>query len=488
MLKHLILKEIREIVTNKRSLFVLLICVILIPLGLYVSVKDYEKANIAYLEAKQIYEMKNKDNKSMSFIAEGYIPPSPLSIYSTGLSGYLPDKITTNSKGVWNADIDYGINNPVGLLFGKMDFCFIVSMILSLIALMFTFNSITSEKENGTLRLIISNSITRWRIVLSKILGNYLTFLVTFCVGIISGLLLLTLTSKLPVLSTEFLFPFLIIILFSLLFLFILFNIGILISIKTRNTGSSVTATLLVWVLLAIILPKVSPMIAQVIYPIESEEIVSRQKNLKREEIKGEFDKESTDLMNSIFKERGLNVENVSLFGKTDVEVDKALASYDEQIGSLKDKYSEIENAAIRIIDRDFQSRKNIQQKISKNISRLSPVSCFTYLTSDLTNTGLNEIENIDYNAKNFSSETELNYYSKFRKYYKEYHIGYNYYSGTYGKIDWKDFHVPTLTKYTYPDIKTSIVINWPDLLLICFYALLFFALSVFTFIRYDVR
>ena len=104
MLRHLILKEIREIITNVRSLFVLLICVVLIPLGLYVSTKEYEQNKVAYRDAERMYEENNKDNKSMGFVAEGYIPPSPLSIFSSGLSAYLPDKITTDSKGVWHAE------------------------------------------------------------------------------------------------------------------------------------------------------------------------------------------------------------------------------------------------------------------------------------------------------------------------------------------------------------------------------------------------
>lgn len=488
MLKHLIFKEIREIITNSRSLFVLLICIVLIPMGLYVSVKEYEQEKVAYKDAKQLYEERNKDNKSLDFIAEGYIPPSPLSIYSIGLSGYLPDKITTDSKGVWNEANDFGINNPIGLLFGKMDFYFIVTIILSLLSLMFTFNSITAEKENGTLRLIASNAVPRWRIILSKILGSYIVFLVSFLVGIISGLLLVTATTSVPILSRDILLPFLIIILFSLLFLFILFNIGILISIKTRNTGASITASLLIWVLIAIIIPKVSPMISQVVYPIETEEVVNKQKNMKREEIRNEFDKARSDLMKNILNERGVNAETVQLFGDENTEVTKALAVYDEKIGDLKGKFVEMENAAIGVIDKDYHNQQIVQQNISKNISRISPVSCYTYLISDLTNTGLNELSNIESNAKQFSSQTESDYFSKLRKNYKEYHIGYNYYSGIYGKVDWEDFHIPTLVTYTYPRMVTSIEGNWIDLLLICFYALLFFALSVFQFIKYDVR
>ena len=270
MLKHLVLKEIQEIVTNSRWLFVLLICVVLIPLGLYVSSKEYEQNKAAYEDAKQMYEDRNKDNKRMEFVAEGYVPPSPLSIFSSGLSGSLPNKITTDSHGVWRIENDYGINNPVALLFGKIDFYFIVTIILSLLAFMVTFNSISGEKENGTLRLIVANAVPRWKIILAKIAGSYSVFLVSFLTGVIAGLVLVTLTTSVPILSAGYSPRSPVIMIISLFFLFILFNIGILFSIKTRNSGASITASLLLWVLIAIIIPKVSPMIAQIVYPIKT--------------------------------------------------------------------------------------------------------------------------------------------------------------------------------------------------------------------------
>ena len=136
---------------------------------------------------------------------------------------------------------------------------------------------------------MVANAVPRWKIIFAKITGSYTVFLVSFLLGIILGLVLLTLTTSVPILSKSYLVPFLIILITSLLFLFILFNIGILLSIITRNSGASITASLLLWVLIAIIIPKVSPMIAQIVYPIETEQVVSKQKAMKRDRNKGRF-------------------------------------------------------------------------------------------------------------------------------------------------------------------------------------------------------
>lgn len=490
MLKHLIIKEIRDIITNSRSLFVLLICFVLIPLGLYVSTKEYEQNETAYNNARQMYEKQSEGKLGMGFIAEGYIPPSPLSIFSYGLSDYLPDKITTNSKGVWHYENDYGINNPIALLFGKIDFYFIVTIILSLLAFIFTFNSITGEKENGTLRLMAANAVPRWKIIMAKIIGNYSVFLISFIVGIICGLLVLTLATSMPILSGKYLIPLLLILLISFLFIFILFNIGILLSIKTKNSGASITASLLFWVLIAVIIPKISPMIAQLIYPIETEEVVNKQKALKRDEIRKEFDDARGELMKGIMRDRGLNAETLDFFNRmVDPEVKASMADYDEKIGEVKKKYDDMEDVAIDVIEKNYHNQQLVQQGISKTISRLSPVSCYTYLISDITHTGLKEISTIEHNARQFSNTTESEFYSNFRKHFKEYRVGHSYSSGMFNaQIDWESIKVPTMHTYNYPKLMTVVGNNWIDLLLICFYSVLFFALSVFQFIKYDVR
>ena len=52
-----------------------------------------------------------------------------------------------------------------------MDWGFIIGYVLSLIALLFTFDSISHEREQGTLRLMFANSIPRHTVLIGKFLG-----------------------------------------------------------------------------------------------------------------------------------------------------------------------------------------------------------------------------------------------------------------------------------------------------------------------------
>jgi ABC-type Na+ efflux pump permease subunit len=73
--------------------------------------------------------------------------------------------------------------------FGKLDFVFIIQMVASLIVLLFASDLIAGEKEMGTLRAILSNSVPRHTILLGKLAGGFLTvwipFVTTFVLGMV---------------------------------------------------------------------------------------------------------------------------------------------------------------------------------------------------------------------------------------------------------------------------------------------------------------
>ena len=71
----------------------------------------------------------------------------------------------------------------------------IISIVLSLVAILFTFDAISSEKEHGTLRLTLSNSISRGTVLVSKFFAALLTISIPFLIAALLNLFLLY-TSK----------------------------------------------------------------------------------------------------------------------------------------------------------------------------------------------------------------------------------------------------------------------------------------------------
>ena len=60
MFRTLVAKEILETILDLRFTIVTLLCVVLIPLGMYVSRKNYEQRLADYQQAKQIYRGQKK--------------------------------------------------------------------------------------------------------------------------------------------------------------------------------------------------------------------------------------------------------------------------------------------------------------------------------------------------------------------------------------------------------------------------------------------
>ncbi len=101
MLKTIIKKEILEAIFSLRFLIATLLCFVLIPLGMYVNMKEYEQRLADYQEAVRLYQQRSEGNIPWDFQAEGYRPPSVLSIFSVGLEYFFPNKIVTSRGGAF---------------------------------------------------------------------------------------------------------------------------------------------------------------------------------------------------------------------------------------------------------------------------------------------------------------------------------------------------------------------------------------------------
>ncbi len=194
MFGTLVAKEILETVLDLRFVVATVLCVVLIPLGMYVSREDYEQRLAAYQREHDTYRQHHGTPEppvTGREEAQGFRPPSVLSIFASGLDPFLPDKVATSYTGLFRTLKEAGTGNPQSLLFGKADLLFNVTFIVSLVALIFTFNCISGERERGTLRLMIANAVPRSRILLSKIAGKYIALLVPFTISILIALLVL---------------------------------------------------------------------------------------------------------------------------------------------------------------------------------------------------------------------------------------------------------------------------------------------------------
>lgn len=514
MFRALVAKEVAETVLDLRFVITTLLCLVLIPLGMYLSRKDYERRLASYQTEHEIYRQRHGTppfSPDPHEEVQGFRPPSPLSVFASGLDPFVPDKVITSHLGLFRAVKEPGADNPQSLLFGKADFLFNVMFIVSLAALIFTFDAISGEKDKGTLRLIITNPIPRARILLSKIAGKYVAVLIPFVVSVPVALLVLEASPNVSTGSSQVWPAFLIILAATLLFILGMVSLGICISAFTEHSMGSIVLLFFVWVIFVLGVPKVSPVIAEIIYPVEAGNVISFKKRIVREDIEKEFEqtrKRTIDpkrdmerdrvyeIWSAEAKEMEARVRNAGRepsmadawgvaekFNKRLWEID---AKYQPQIDLLVGECDRRIASELKKIDQHYRNKRNVQFSIAMNLARISPVCSYAYIVSGISGTGVTEPENFVKNAQRFQDQMEQAFYDNTPLWSR--------YRWWFGKRQWGEGYDPSDPppfpdmRYRYPGLTEALQIHWPDMLLLGVFDVLFFSLAFVRFGKYDVR
>ena len=171
--------------------------------------------------------------------------------------------------------------NPVNLMVGNFDLSFVLVYLFPLLIIAFCYGLFSSEKENGTLPLLMMQPVSLRRIILVRFL---------FYFGLITGLALLLslnglITSGYP-LKAENLIPALAWLLGVLVYCAFWFGLlFLIISFCQSSTLNAITAVGC-WLLLLIVIPAVLNVIVTVKYPLSSATLagLTRRTGLENED------------------------------------------------------------------------------------------------------------------------------------------------------------------------------------------------------------
>ena len=219
-----------------------------------------------------------------------YKKPAPLSFCADGDYDLLSSQVeghrrfwnTGNVKSIWR--LTYPDANPnltnIHPDVVKVDWVFIIGYVLSLIALLFTYDTISGEHEQGTLRLILANPIPRHTVLMGKFLGVFLSVHIPFALAVLTNLLVITTSSQMQLGSTEWgrlgILCF-IAVLYTCLFI----ALGLLVSASVRESPMSLVSLLLIWVNVVIFIPNtLAATINDSSLPMTSNEVKERRKEL----------------------------------------------------------------------------------------------------------------------------------------------------------------------------------------------------------------
>jgi ABC-type transport system involved in multi-copper enzyme maturation permease subunit len=237
-----------------------LLCLFLIPFTVTVNIDDYTNRMRVYRVDRDNAERNFREVRVYSELRPEVVkPPDTLSIFCQGISGNVGNrvKIWLGERPLFAAGNVTVRDNPLLNSFFSIDFIGIVAIVMSLLALIFTYDACTKEKEDGTLRLQLANSLGRSNVLLGKLAGVCLTLLpiVTFCY-LLSFLCVL--------MSEEVSFSpgdwarIIILFLTSLPYFLVFAFIGILVSTRVKSSTTSIIVCLFLWVLFVFIIPNLA--------------------------------------------------------------------------------------------------------------------------------------------------------------------------------------------------------------------------------------
>lgn len=331
-------KEIQANLLSYKFYVVILLTAVLVGTSLFVMARDY-RARLADYDL-----IKPKAGEPVAVN-----PPNPLSIFAKGLDEAMARSFEAGPTGI-TVRAGQKSGNTIFAFFPTPDLVYVVRVVLSLVALLFGFDQISREKEDGTLRLMLANPVSRGSVLLGKWLGNFASLAVPFLLVTALGVAVLGLDPAIRFSSGQILRLALILVL-TLLYVAFFLSLGILVSALTRRASSSLVILLLCWALLVFVLPNLGTLAARQLVDVPSVRALSekRQQVWTREillRVRGQGDWAS--------HVKAISAENDALEADYRVKFDRLVA-------------------------------------LSKNINRVSPAAGFVYAATELAGTGIGE-------------------------------------------------------------------------------------------------
>jgi ABC-type transport system involved in multi-copper enzyme maturation permease subunit len=412
----------KEIIANLLSykfFIVILLTTLLLFTSFFVLYKDY-KARLADYEL-----VRAKPGEPIAVLA-----PNPLSIFAKGLDEAMTRSFEISRTGI---DVFAGqkSGNIIFAFFPTPDFVYIVKVVLSLVALLFGFDQVSREKESGVLRLMLSNSVSRAKILAGKWLGNFLSLSVPFLLMTLLGFVLINLDPGVGFPASS-IGRFFILILTALVYIALFLSLGILVSALTRRAASSLVILLLIWAVTVFVVPNLGTLVARQMVDVPSVKALSeKQDQLWTREV-------------------------------LQMEIERR-AKNDRGTGDLVKKHFETINRELNQMEEDYRNKFDRLVRLSKNINRLSPAASFVYATTELAGTGIGEESRLKEDVLRYKDSVLSN-------------------------LERGEKQVPAFA-YRYRSIGQFLVQGGLfDLAWLVFFNILFFAMGYVAFVRYDVR
>ncbi|MEM6721580.1 MAG: DUF3526 domain-containing protein [Bacteroidota bacterium] len=270
MILHTFRKETKELWRDGRVRIAFVIVLLLTAIAVFISTNHYENINAQYVEAsaneREVWDNQGEKNphSAAHYGTYAFKPKYPLSLIDQGVDKYAGTSIFLEAHNRNEAQF-IAASDQTGLArFGDLTPDFILLFIIPLLLILIAYNSITKEKERGTLTLLNSQGAVGWKIVFGKWLAIFFpVFIILFVLFLITGLIL----SNLPDFGVFSWSSLMTLFIAYIIYYSIFINLVLIISATVKKSGIALVLSLSVWILICLVLPKAASNLAEYKYP-----------------------------------------------------------------------------------------------------------------------------------------------------------------------------------------------------------------------------
>ena len=275
MIWHLTRRELYDHLNSLRFAFTTVLLIALMTVNAIGYLGEHKAQSVAYQQkvSASLDKMRSNADNLYNLLTEGpgnlYKKPSPLSFCASSGEAFIPESAKSSSRrwgftipgrfevwAIWH--MRYPQSNPnlwdIMPDYTNVDWGAIIAVVLSMIAILFTFDAISSEQERGTLRLTLSNSIPRGTVLVSKFLAALIAIGAPFLIAALLNIFLLYTSGSISLGASEW-GRLGVIVFIAFIYVSIFLALGLLISSRVSNSSTSLTILLLTWTVWVVLLP-----------------------------------------------------------------------------------------------------------------------------------------------------------------------------------------------------------------------------------------
>lgn len=392
------------------------LCLVIIPFTIIVSMDDYLAKQSTYeIESKQAIDELNEHRVWSAVRPTVITKPEPLSVFSNGISGNLGNrvKIAFDTYPLFPTGHAVTQDNPLLNAFFSIDFSRVVAILISLIALVFAYDTITREREDGTMKLSLTGQVSRISFLFGKLLGLILTLLPILLFCYLLACLIIILNPAISFSATDW-GSIALMFLISLFYMLIFILLGMLISSLVKQSSSSIILSLLCWVWFLFLMPNISTYLSQSIAKTPLYDNVE----VAISEYEKEFYKEYRDKEKQI--KEGMGGDVWMAFWNSSGGED----GYREFSGTFKESVEFLQEMGLWVwpttldyadkkwtLQRDYLDKMVDQQRLQQTIAFFSPSEIFRQTTEILCHTSVGDFMKYMESVRNYR-ETVIRYFA----------------------------------------------------------------------------